>query len=85
MKCLKCLIYLNLMVVLSVSCKESSFIEEDNINNSMQALLSGARDLLSGALAACYGAGDGDELSRRMEEYYTEFEENGIDNIKVEN
>ena len=32
----------------------------------LQALLSGARDLLSGALAACYGAGDGDELSRRM-------------------
>ena len=28
---------------------------------------------------------DMDELSRRMEEYYTEFEENGIDNIKVEN
>ena len=32
----------------------------------LQTLLSGARDLLSGALAACYGAGDGDELSRRM-------------------
>jgi len=28
---------------------------------------------------------DMDELSRRMEEYYTEFEENGIENIKVEN
>ena len=28
---------------------------------------------------------DMDELNRRMEEYYTEFEENGIDNIKVEN
>ena len=37
MKCLKCLIYLNLMVVLSVSCKESSFIEEDNVNNSSTA------------------------------------------------
>ena len=27
---------------------------------------------------------DMDELSRRMEEYYTEFEKNGIENIKVE-
>ena len=28
---------------------------------------------------------DMDELNRRMEEYYSEFEENGIENIKVEN
>ncbi len=27
---------------------------------------------------------DAEELGRRMEEYYTEFEQNGIDNVKVE-
>ena len=32
----------------------------------LQALLSDARDLIAGGLAACYGAGTGDELSRRL-------------------
>lgn len=32
----------------------------------LQSLLSDARDLVSGGLAACYGAGAGDELSRRL-------------------
>jgi len=32
----------------------------------LQSLLSDARDLIAGGLAACYGAGAGDELSRRL-------------------
>lgn len=30
-------------------------------------------------------AGDEDELLRRMDEYYSEFEQNGIDNLTVDN
>lgn len=49
---------------LTAFCAE---LENSKIDReSLQRLLSNARDLLAGGLAACYGAGPGDQLSLRL-------------------